>query len=99
MKPKKILTTLALIIFISIPGFSSETTPVINATPRTASASQNRLEEIKAMDINSLSRQEKKSLRKEVRSIEKDMKKADNGGVYLSVGAIIIIVLLLILIL
>jgi uncharacterized protein (DUF2141 family) len=58
----------------------------------------NRLEEIKTMDKSNLTRTEKKSLRKEVRTIKANL--ADlNGGVYLSVGAIIIIVLLLILLL
>ena len=55
-----------------------------------------RLEEIKEMDKSDLSRVEKKELRKEVRTIKADLKSTGNG-VYLSVGAIIIIVLLLIL--
>lgn len=41
---------------------------------------------------------EKKELRKEVRAIKTTLK-SSNGGVYLSVGAILIIVLLLILLL
>jgi hypothetical protein len=57
-----------------------------------------RLEDIKAISKSDLSRQEKKSLRKEVREIKKEMA-VSNGGVYLSVGAVIIIILLLILIL
>lgn len=57
-----------------------------------------RLEEIKSMDKSNMSSQEKKALRKEVRSIKKSLAQL-NGGVYLSVGAIIIIVLLLILLL
>src|SRR4051812_24748475 len=58
----------------------------------------NRLEEIKTMDKSSLSRSEKKELRKEVRAIKAELKTTSNG-VYFSVGAIIIIILLLILIL
>jgi uncharacterized membrane protein len=57
-----------------------------------------RLEDIKAISKSNLSRQEKKDLRKEVREIKKEMA-VSNGGVYLSVGAVIIIILLLILIL
>jgi hypothetical protein len=57
-----------------------------------------RLKEIKAMDKSDMTSQEKKALRKEVRSIKKSLAEL-NGGVYLSVGAIIIIVLLLILLL
>lgn len=57
-----------------------------------------RLEEIKATDKTEMSRDEKKALRQEVRSIKKELREI-GGGVYLSVGAIIIIVLLLILLL
>ncbi|HJS01496.1 MAG TPA: hypothetical protein VJ780_11225 [Flavobacterium sp.] len=57
----------------------------------------NRLNEIKEMDKSNLSTAEKKELRKEVKTIKKDLKSMGRG-VYLSVGAIIIIILLLILI-
>ena len=57
-----------------------------------------RLEEIKKMDKSSLNSAEKKSLRKEVRTIKSSLK-ASGNGVYFSVGAIIIIILLLILLL
>jgi hypothetical protein len=57
-----------------------------------------RLEEIKGMDKSELTSSEKKDLRKEVRSIKKELKTM-NDGVYLSVGAIIVIALLLILLL
>lgn len=57
-----------------------------------------RLNEIKMMDIKSMNATQKKELRKEVRAIKSDMRKASEG-VYLSVGAIIIIILLVILLL
>jgi hypothetical protein len=57
-----------------------------------------RLEEIKEIDKSSLTRIEKKELRKEVREIKATLRSSGNG-VYLSVGAIIIIILLLILLL
>lgn len=101
---KKIIPVL-IMLFIAVPGFSNETTPAVkNTTPNEAAAARaevltNRLEEIKAMDIKSMSRVEKKALRKEVRSIEKEIKQINNGGVYISVGGIIIILLLLILLL
>lgn len=70
-----------------------------------------RLNEIKEMDIEALDSKEKKELRKEVRSIRKDLKSysdsnatakaaAEAGatrGIFISTGAAIIIVLLLIL--
>ena len=56
----------------------------------------NRLNEIKAMDKSNMSRLEKKALRKEVRSINKGLRTSGNG-IYISVGAILIIILLIIL--
>ncbi len=58
----------------------------------------NRLSEIKAMDKSKMTSSEKKQLRKEVRTLKTNLASL-NGGVYLSVGAIIVIVLLLILLL
>jgi len=57
-----------------------------------------RVEEIKSMDRSSLTRTEKKALKKEVKELKK---RADflNQSVTLSLGAIIIILLLLIIIL
>ncbi len=58
-----------------------------------------RIHEIKAMDLASLNRQERKALRKEVIQLKKEATGIATGGVYLSVAAIIIILLVLILIL
>jgi hypothetical protein len=55
-----------------------------------------RLDEIKMMDKSSMKSSEKKALRKEVRAIKSELASTGNG-VYLSVGAIIIVILLLIL--
>jgi len=55
-----------------------------------------RVNEIKEMDRSNLSRSEKKELRKELRTIKKDLKKRDGRGIYISTGAIIIILLLII---
>lgn len=59
---------------------------------------ENRLNEIKAIDHKSLSKSERKALRKEVREIKREVN-AISGGVYISVGALILIILLLILLL
>lgn len=90
---------------IAVPTFSfAKTTEPITTTtagkeiPAEVKVMMNRLEEIKKMDKSNLSSSEKKEIRKEIRSIKASMK-ATGNGVYLSVGAIIIIVLLLILIL
>lgn len=61
-----------------------------------------RFNEIKAMDNSTLSSSEKKELRSESRSIKKEMKsnvRGSSGGLYISVGAAILIVLLLVLLL
>ncbi len=58
-----------------------------------------RVNEIKAMDKTNLNKAEKKSLKKELRSLKTQLKDIGGHGVYLSLGAIIIIILLLILIL
>ncbi|MBN8878559.1 MAG: hypothetical protein J0I32_13525 [Sphingobacteriales bacterium] len=58
---------------------------------------RNRVEEIRAMDKSTLTRAEKKALKKELRKMNKEAKEI--RGIYLSFGAIIIIILLLILLL
>lgn len=59
---------------------------------------RSRVDEIKAMDKSNLSRSERKALKKELKEMNREAKTM-RGGVYLSVGAIIIIILVLILIL
>ncbi|MEH6304502.1 hypothetical protein RYH73_02545 [Olivibacter sp. CPCC 100613] len=66
---------------------------------REINAMKRRVEEIKAMDKSSLTKVERKALRKELREMNKRARALGSGGVYLSVGAIIIIILVLILIL
>lgn len=100
MKTHYFFKTISLLLMLALvsPAVSAmpaATTPA-EADAARATVLKNRLEEIKAMDVSNLSRSEKKALRKEVRAIKKEM--ADiSGGVYLSVGAIILIVLLIIL--
>jgi hypothetical protein len=57
-----------------------------------------RVNEIKAMEFSTLSKGERKALKKELKGMKKEAR-AMSGGVYLSVGAIIVIILVLILIL
>ncbi len=54
-----------------------------------------RLDEINTIDKSSMSHADKKELRSEVKSIEKQLR-TSNGGIYLSGGAIIIIIILII---
>lgn len=57
-----------------------------------------RVQEIKAMDKSQLTKEDRKELRTELKSLKQEAN-AMGGGIYLSVGAVIIIILVLILIL
>jgi hypothetical protein len=102
MKTGKIFKMLLLIMLLAVAAPSiSVAMPTNNAVENSeayANRLKNRLEEIHAMDTKKLSKDEKRALRTEVRTIKKEMA-AVSGGVYLSVGALIIIALLLILLL
>lgn len=67
-----------------------------NEIPAALKKTLNRLEEIKKMDKSSMSRLEKKELRKELRTIKANLKAKDNS-VFLSIGGIIIIILVMVL--
>ena len=95
------IKSLMLIILLAVasPAVSLATVPSVNPVENKeekANRLTNRLEEIRSMDTKKLSREEKKALRVEVRAIKKELK-AISGGVYLSVGAILLIALLIIL--
>jgi DNA-binding protein H-NS len=59
---------------------------------------KNRVNEIKPIDRSTLTKTDRKALKKELREMNKEAR-VMKGGIYLSVGAIIIIILVLILIL
>jgi hypothetical protein len=103
MKTQSIIRTILVVCFISVamPSFSATTTPVANTTATENPEQQvrrleQRLEEIKGMDHKKMSSSEKRALRKEVRAIKKEMAEI-SGGVYISVGALLLIILLIIL--
>ncbi len=107
MTTKKFLRMAPLVILLAIalpansaimaPGSSPANSTATTENPRTQQLLQ-RLDEIKDMNKSELSGSEKKDLRKEVRGIKKEMK-ANRNGVYLSVGALLIVIVLLILLL
>ncbi|HNP34167.1 MAG TPA: hypothetical protein PKN96_12810, partial [Flavobacterium sp.] len=76
---------------------SSPLAPKGTEVPAEVQVMYDRLEEIKNMDKSELTSADRKALRKEVKTIKANLKAAGHGGIYLSVGAIIIIILLLIL--
>ncbi len=94
-----LLLTAILLASSSVMANDVKSKPALteNQTARVAEITR-RVEEIKNMDRSNLSRVERKALRNELLEMKKEVK-ATNGGVYLSVGAIIIILLILILIL
>jgi len=95
----------ALVISLSFnPVLASASAKVPNKELSTEQKEQlqritQRVEEIKSMDRSQLSREERKALRKELREMERQARPMAGGGVYLSVGAIIIIILVLIILL
>jgi hypothetical protein len=111
IRMKKIILGLmtAILMLLFIPAHSEDNSKVNPFAKKEkieisaeAQAMILRLEEIKAMDLTEKTKSEKKELRAEVKMIKSDLK-AENlnssGGLYISVGAAILIVLLLILLL
>ena len=89
--------------FLPLQASASNTVPSNSlATTKTESAEANalilRVNEIKAMDKTKLNASEKKNLRKELKATKNRLKEI-SGGVYISVGAVILIVILLIIML
>lgn len=97
-----VMLLLLLLSVFSTPIIASEKEPPIIENPKEipieVKAMYHRIDEIKAMDKSTLNSDQKKELRKELKTIKKQLR-TTNHGLYLSLGAIIIIILLLILIL
>jgi hypothetical protein len=55
----------------------------------------NRVEQIRSMDKSTLSRTEKRALRTELKQMKKEANAISNGGIYLSVTALLVIIILL----
>ncbi|MEP7252981.1 MAG: hypothetical protein ABI683_11400 [Ginsengibacter sp.] len=100
MKPKKTITILlfALLTSTVVPAFASEPTPVGPTEKATTERAMNRIDEIRHMDRSQLTTSEKKELKKELKLLKKESKPKKNG-LYLSLGALIVIGILLILLL
>lgn len=107
----KKITFVVMAIFLSLTFYPGQSTAetikknkpatevVLNpADAAKVKALEVRLNEINDMDKSDLKAAEKRELRKEVRSIKKQVSEI-GGGVYISVGAIIIILLLVIILL
>jgi hypothetical protein len=102
MKKKQFLIATALIFvfsFSSVIAKEKNTKPSLTENQKARiEVITKRIDVIKSIDKAQLSREERKNLRNELIEMKKELK-VTNGGVYLSVGAIIIILLILILLL
>ncbi len=58
-----------------------------------------RLDEIALIDRTSLRTAERRELRKEVRSINKQLRAINNGGIFISAGTLLLVIILLIILL
>lgn len=100
-KPVLYLMIMGLLLStISTTAFAIEkepTTTVSNSKeiPEEVKLMLNRLEEIKNIDRSTMNHTERKALRKEVRAIKDELRTTGNG-IYISVGAALIILLLII---
>jgi hypothetical protein len=79
--------------------FATEKNPTTSSNPpkevpREVQVMFDRLKEIKSMNKSDMDRAEKKELRKEVRAINKSLA-TTNNGVYISVGALLVIIILI----
>ena len=93
-----ILATILMLSFTATPLKASVASDPIKVESTEAIALRTRLAEIKAIDKSDMSFSEKKQLRKEKRSVKSQSRKL-SGGVYVSAGAIIVILIILVLIL
>jgi hypothetical protein len=102
-----IMATCLSLTFVPLQSFAATidkpselvvTKPAEPAEAAEAKALLLRLDEISAMDASKMKSSEKKEMRKEVRSIKRELKDI-NGGVYISAGGIILILILLIVLL
>lgn len=102
------MATFVVMLALALPASAAAVITPATEPARTARVEDarmqqlvSRLEEIRNMDISTLSKSERKALKKEVKNIKREIKgkKPVGGGIYLSVGAILVIILLLILLL
>jgi hypothetical protein len=93
------MVTLLMLVVISPDSLWAEgvKNPVLVESSE-VKALKSRVDEIKALDKSTLTRVEKKELRKELKTINQELR-SNSNGIYLSIGAIVIVILLLILLL
>lgn len=106
MKKSNILKTTAatLLLFYTTPTFAENK---IKKEPKVLTAEEQvKLEEIEArvleirdMELSNLEKAEKSEIKSELKSLEKEAKALRGSGLYISTGALILIIILLIILL
>jgi hypothetical protein len=96
------ITTVFMLVAFTPSQANAETNPVpLSATEKESAelkALINRIHEINAMDRSTMSRAERKEIRKELREIKKEVKRHGGGGaVYIS-GSLLVVILILIIV-
>ncbi len=99
MKTK--ILAIALFIAVSLGASANETDPTKDVNQRATELIE-RVQEIRSMDYKEMNRKEKKEMKSELREINKELRKIEkteglDNKVSISVGAIIIILLLILL--
>jgi hypothetical protein len=99
-----VMATIMSLTFIPLQSSAATSEPTSSLVapkpepPPEVKALELRLNEINAMDKSNMRSSEKRELRKEVKSINHKLREV-SGGVYVSVGVIILVVVLLIILL
>ena len=104
MKPFSFRTMILSLVFLmsTFGAFAGDRKPAMKNIDKTELSPEaltmvNRVEEIQKMDFSTLNVAERKALKQELKGIKHELKATQ--GIYFSIGAIVIIILLLILIL
>jgi len=101
------MATILSLTFLPIQSFAATkedpSSLVVTKPPEPAESAEEkalvtRLDEIKAMDMSKLNSTEKKDLRKETRSIRRELKTI-SGGIYVSAGVLIVVLIILVVLL
>lgn len=108
MKTKHAFIIGSFMLFLGTSSYGAENTntpeiPGKENTEKTLSPEErarlaeieNRIEEIKNMDMKSLTKEERKALKSELKEMKSEAKQMA-GGIYISVGALILILILII---
>jgi hypothetical protein len=99
-----VMATMLSLTFLPLQSFGATTEepsslvatkPVETTESSEAKALNLRLNEINSMDMSNLKAAEKKDLRKETRTIKRELRDI-SGGVYISAGLLIVILIVLI---